>query len=81
MSKPMVVAVMLVNGRKEMVERAIASFESQIYPAGYRALLILDTGEPTGKTDVIQSKPVIVPSAQVMSLRLRTAVQKTGVFR
>lgn len=41
MSRPMVVAVMLVNGREAMVRRAIASFRAQTY--GRKKLVVLDT--------------------------------------
>lgn len=44
MSEPLVCAVMLVNGRAEMVRRAVASFRAQTY--ANKSLLILDTGEP-----------------------------------
>lgn len=43
MSSPMVVAVMLANGRERMVKRAIASFEAQTYEN--KKLLVLDTGD------------------------------------
>jgi glycosyltransferase involved in cell wall biosynthesis len=43
MSQPTVCAIMLVNGRPEMVRRAIASFRAQTYEA--KRLFILDTGE------------------------------------
>jgi hypothetical protein len=43
MSKPSVVAVMLVNGREGMVRRAVESFKAQTYTN--KRLLIWDTGE------------------------------------
>lgn len=42
MTQPRVCAVMLVDGRPEMVARAIRSFEAQTYPQ--RELLLYDTG-------------------------------------
>jgi Glycosyl transferase family 2 len=44
MSQPTVCAIMLVNGRHEMVRRAVASFRAQTYEA--KRLLLWDTGEP-----------------------------------
>lgn len=35
---------MLVNGRQEMVNRAVASFDAQVYPNTY--MLVLDSGQP-----------------------------------
>lgn len=43
MSEPMAVAVMLVNGRAEMVKRAVASFRAQTYDR--KKLLVWNTGE------------------------------------
>lgn len=52
MSNPTVCAVCLVNGRPEMVRRAIRSFQAQTYDPIKRMLLVLDTGaqpyEPAG---------------------------------
>ena len=45
-SLPMVAAVMLVNGRHEMVAHAVQSFMGQTYPQCRRYLIIWDTGEP-----------------------------------
>ena len=42
MSEPLVCAVMLVNGRPEMVKRAVASFRAQTYPR--KSLLVLNSG-------------------------------------
>lgn len=50
-SNPTVCAVMLANGRPEMVGRAIASFMRQEYPANRLRLLIFNTG-PERSRDV-----------------------------
>lgn len=47
MAKPSVACVMLVNGRPEMVARAIRSFRAQTYER--KRLLIWDTGAPPEK--------------------------------
>jgi hypothetical protein len=44
--QPTVCAVMLANGRPEMVARAVKSFRAQTYAANRRMLMILDTGDP-----------------------------------
>lgn len=45
MSQPTVVAVMLVNGRPDMVRRAVESFQQQTYV--HRRLLLFDSGSPS----------------------------------
>jgi hypothetical protein len=45
MTQPTVCAVMLVNGRPEMVKRAVASFRAQTYDPTRRFLLVFDSGK------------------------------------
>lgn len=54
----MVAAIMLANGRPEMVKRAIASFRAQTYPAQRRGLFVLDTGA-TSLPDSIDTGGVV----------------------
>jgi hypothetical protein len=46
MTQPRVCAVMLVDGRPEMVARAIRSFEAQTYPVADRLLFLYNSGSP-----------------------------------
>ncbi len=45
MNQPTVCAICLVNGRSEMVERAVRSFRAQTYDPIKRLLVMFDTGE------------------------------------
>lgn len=56
MSEPLVVAIMLVNGRPEMVRRAVASFLAQSYEEKH--LLIYDTSEDRTQPDLCDSGDV-----------------------
>lgn len=68
---PSVVAVMLANGREQMVRRAVASFRSQTYPA--KRLLIWDTSTDLVCCDQLEHEGVYhipaEPSATIGELR------------
>jgi hypothetical protein len=65
MTQPRVCAIMLVDGRPEMVARAIRSFEAQTY--AQRELLLYDTGRPPYSLTRLYSN-----IAQILSTRKPT---------
>ena len=56
MSDPLVCAVMLVNGRAEMVRRAVASFRAQTY--ANKRLLVFNTGRHGPVIDAVEARDV-----------------------
>ena len=55
--QPTVCAVMLVNGRPEMVERAVRSFGAQTYKNKH--LIVLNTGQKVAKPEWFRDEPII----------------------
>ena len=51
MTEPIVAAICLVNGRNDMVRRAVRSFRAETYDAMRRHLILFDTGQTLFETD------------------------------